>query len=82
MSGAEAIFRPAQPCSLITRYSCSWAAPLHQGRRRGFLANPDFVERVRRGAPLNAPEPIGVYGGDHRGYTDYPTLEQAQPVRT
>lgn len=49
---------------------------------RGFLANPDFVERIRRGAPLNAPEPIGIYGGDHRGYTDYPTLEQAHTVRT
>lgn len=38
------------------------------------LANPDLVERVSTGAPLNDPDPATFYGGDHRGYTDYPTL--------
>jgi N-ethylmaleimide reductase len=42
-----------------------------------FLANPDLVERFRRGAPLNAPDRATFYGGDHRGYTDYPVIEQA-----
>ncbi|MEU5323680.1 alkene reductase [Streptomyces sp. NPDC021056] len=37
------------------------------------LANPDLVERVRAGAPLNTPDPATFYGGDAAGYTDYPT---------
>ena len=43
---------------------------------KAFIANPDLVERLRKGAPLNAPDPTTFYGGDARGYTDYPTLEQ------
>jgi N-ethylmaleimide reductase len=39
------------------------------------LANPDIVQRVRTGAPLNEPDPATFYGGDERGYTDYPTLD-------
>jgi N-ethylmaleimide reductase len=42
-----------------------------------FIANPDLVERFRRGAPLNAPDKATFYGGDAKGYTDYPTLEAA-----
>jgi N-ethylmaleimide reductase len=38
------------------------------------LANPDLVERLRAGATLNEPNQATYYGGDHRGYTDYPTL--------
>lgn len=38
------------------------------------LANPDIVARVKAGAPLNEPDPTSFYGGDARGYTDYPTL--------
>ena len=38
------------------------------------LANPDLVERVRTGAPLNTPDPATFYGGSEAGYTDYPTL--------
>lgn len=38
------------------------------------LANPDLVERVRTGAPLNSADETTFYGGDARGYTDYPTL--------
>jgi N-ethylmaleimide reductase len=37
------------------------------------LANPDLVERVRSGAPLNTPDPTTFYGGGAAGYTDYPT---------
>lgn len=40
-----------------------------------FLANPDLPERIRLGGPYNAPDPATFYGGDERGYTDYPTLE-------
>ena len=42
-----------------------------------FIANPDLVERLKRGAPLNAPDKATFYGGDAKGYTDYPTLEAA-----
>ncbi|PSL03690.1 N-ethylmaleimide reductase [Haloactinopolyspora alba] len=38
------------------------------------LANPDLVERLRHGAPLNTPDRSTFYGGDERGYLDYPTL--------
>ncbi len=41
---------------------------------RPFLANPDLPERFRTGAPLNEPDMNSFYGGDERGYTDYPTL--------
>ncbi|THA73566.1 alkene reductase [Streptomyces sp. A0642] len=39
-----------------------------------FLANPDLPERLRAGGPFNAADAATFYGGDHRGYTDYPTL--------
>ncbi|MFD7427025.1 alkene reductase [Streptomyces sp. NPDC059818] len=42
---------------------------------RGFLANPDLVERLRTGAPLNEVRPeflMHVHGA--QGYTDYPFL--------
>lgn len=42
-----------------------------------YLANPDLPERLRVGAPLNAPDRATFYGGDARGYTDYPTLGEA-----
>lgn len=38
------------------------------------LANPDLVARIKSGAPLNEPDPTTFYGGDERGYTDYPAL--------
>jgi len=42
-----------------------------------FIANPDLVERFRRGAPLNTPDKATFYGGGAKGYTDYPSLETA-----
>jgi N-ethylmaleimide reductase len=41
---------------------------------RPFIANPDLVERLRIGAPLNKPDPATMYGGGAGGYIDYPTL--------
>jgi N-ethylmaleimide reductase len=41
---------------------------------RLLLANPDLVERFRRGAPLNAPDYETFYLGEEKGYTDYPCL--------
>ncbi|MCE2749518.1 MAG: alkene reductase [Rhodobacter sp.] len=42
-----------------------------------FIANPDLVERLRVNAPLNVPDQTTFYGGDARGYTDYPFLQDA-----
>ena len=44
---------------------------------RPFIANPDLVRRLRENAPLNTPQRETFYGGDARGYTDYPTLAPA-----
>jgi N-ethylmaleimide reductase len=41
-----------------------------------YLANPDLVERYRRDAPLNEPNEETFYGGDEKGYNDYPFLDQ------
>ncbi|MET7305249.1 alkene reductase [Embleya sp. NPDC005575] len=40
-----------------------------------WLANPDLVARVRAGGPYNTADKATFYGGDHQGYTDYPTLD-------
>ena len=45
---------------------------------RTFLANPDLVERIRAGSPLNPPDAKTFYSAGPEGYTDYPLLaEQA-----
>jgi N-ethylmaleimide reductase len=42
-----------------------------------YVANPDLVERLALDAPLNRPDPATFYGGDERGYIDYPFLDEA-----
>jgi N-ethylmaleimide reductase len=39
-----------------------------------FIANPDLPARLAQNAALNAPDTATFYGGDARGYTDYPAL--------
>ncbi|MFE3766431.1 alkene reductase [Streptomyces sp. NPDC059104] len=49
---------------------------------RGFIANPDFAERLRTGAPLNELRPeflMHVHGAE--GYNDYPALERTATSR-
>ncbi len=41
---------------------------------RPFIANPDLPERFRVGAELNPQDTDTFYGGDERGYIDYPFL--------
>jgi N-ethylmaleimide reductase len=56
---------------------------LEQGRAdliafgRKFIANPDLPTRLRKRAALNADDPATYYGGGAKGYTDYPTIAQA-----
>ncbi|WP_305785396.1 alkene reductase [Symbioplanes lichenis] len=40
-----------------------------------FLANPDLPARLAAGGPFNQADRATMFGGDHRGYTDYPTLD-------
>ena len=42
-----------------------------------FISNPDLVERLQRGAPLNEYDKNTFYGGGAKGYTDYPALGAA-----
>ncbi|MFD0855343.1 alkene reductase, partial [Actinomadura adrarensis] len=42
-----------------------------------WLANPDLVDRLEAGGPYNEADPNTFYGGDHTGYTDYPSLNPA-----
>ncbi|EZP26597.1 oxidoreductase [Pseudomonas sp. RIT288] len=42
-----------------------------------FIANPDLVERLHNGWPLLKPDRALNYGGDAKGYTDYPTYSIA-----
>ena len=47
-----------------------WADAIAFGRP--YIANPDLAVRLERGLPLTEPDPTTFYGGDGRGYTDYP----------
>jgi N-ethylmaleimide reductase len=42
---------------------------------RLFISNPDLVERLRLGAPLTPPDGATFFGGDAKGYIDYPSLQ-------
>src|SRR6195256_4811755 len=46
-----------------------------------FISNPDLVERLKKGAPLNEWDKATFYGGSAKGYTDYPTLEAAEAAQ-
>src|SRR5581483_5059352 len=42
-----------------------------------FISNPDLPARFKANAPLADADPATFYGGDAKGYTDYPSLEAA-----
>lgn len=39
-----------------------------------FLANPDLPARLKAGGPYNAADSASFFGGDEKGFTDYPAL--------
>lgn len=41
-----------------------------------FIANPDLVARLRNEWPLANPDQDTFYGGDERGYNDYPPFQE------
>lgn len=43
---------------------------------RVYISNPDLVERLRRGAPLNELNSNTIYSPGAEGYTDYPALAE------
>ncbi len=43
-----------------------------------FLANPDLPKRFKSDADLNDWDASTFYTPDEKGYTDYPTLEEAK----
>ena len=45
-----------------------------------FIANPDLVRRLRDDLPLAESDKTTWYGGGAKGYTDYPTWDEAQAV--
>ena len=45
---------------------------------RKYIANPDLVERLHQGAPINQDDPKTWYTKGPEGYTDYPALEMAK----
>lgn len=40
-----------------------------------FIANPDFVKRIKCSAPLNTPDSATFYTQGAEGYTDYPLMD-------
>ncbi len=50
--------------------AAGWADMIGFGRP--FIANPDLPRRLREHLPLTAHDPATLFGGDARGYTDYP----------
>jgi len=46
---------------------------------RHFIVNPDLPERLRRKLPLNRYDRSTFYGGDGRGYIDYPIFPEMSP---
>ncbi|GAB7529246.1 alkene reductase [Pseudomonas sp. 3A(2025)] len=45
---------------------------------RPFIANPDLPKRIANGWPLNPLSATGLYGGDEKGFTDYPQYSPAR----
>ena len=45
---------------------------------RWFLANPDLPDRIARDQKLNIYDRNTFYGGNHIGYTDYPTWKELE----
>ena len=74
-SGRLVLNRPGRPRTDIGTDVASALADL-EAYGQMVLANPDFVARVRTGAPMNPSKPDSFFGGDSRGYIDYPELAE------
>src|ERR1700731_2032028 len=68
--------RPGRPRDQIGADMASGLADL-EAYGQMVLANPDFVARLKTGAPMNEADRATFFGGAAQGYTDYPALEAA-----
>ena len=68
--------RPGRPRDQIGADLASGLADL-EAYGQMVLANPDFVTRLKTGAPMNEADRASFFGGAAHGYTDYPALEEA-----
>lgn len=68
--------RPGRPRDRIGSDLAADLADL-EAYGQAILANPDFVERLKLDAPMNEADRNTFFGGDARGYTDYPALDAA-----
>nr|WP_087573566.1 alkene reductase [Sphingomonas sp. CDS-1] len=68
--------RPGRPRDAIGSDVADGLADL-ESYAQMILANPDFIDRLKQGAPMNEPHKESYYGGGARGYTDYPLMSEA-----
>lgn len=72
-TGTLILNRPSRPREQIGSDIESGLADL-EAYGQMVLANPDFVTRLQHNAPMNAADRATFFGGDAKGYTDYPSL--------
>jgi len=68
--------RPGRPREQIGTDVASGLAEL-ESYGQMILANPDFLTRLKTGAPLNHADNTTFFGGGAQGYVDYPALDEA-----
>lgn len=68
--------RPGRPRDEIGTDVASGLADL-ESYGQMILANPDFVARLKAGAPMSAADPTSYFGGTEQGYIDYLTMAEA-----
>ncbi|CAB3968930.1 MULTISPECIES: alkene reductase [Burkholderia] len=74
--GTLILNRPGRPREQVGTDVATGLADL-EAYGQMILANPDFVARLKSSAPMNDADRNAFYGGTSRGYTDYPTLNEA-----
>jgi 2,4-dienoyl-CoA reductase-like NADH-dependent reductase (Old Yellow Enzyme family) len=77
--GKLIVNRPGRPRDRIGADVAAGLADL-EAYGQMILANPDFIARLKSGAPLNEADRTTFFGGTVRGYTDYPALDAAAAV--
>ncbi len=75
--GTLVLNRPGRPREQVGADVASGLAEI-EAYGQMVLANPDFVERIQAGAPMNEARREAYFGGTAQGYTDYPTLAAMQ----
>ncbi|WP_368301447.1 hypothetical protein [Kluyvera sichuanensis] len=76
-SGKLVLNRPGRPREQFGSDVASGLADL-EAYGAAVLSNPDFVDRVKTGSPFNQADHTTFFGGNDKGYTDYPSLSHTQ----